>query len=153
MSKTTKTLLVVFGAIAGIFFLIAAGAWFWWSSNSGNIVKSGSEAMIEGQTHGRGTNEASCVAAVIARHKGGAKDISTAMVSGLWLKSCLEASKPSDALCKGAPSPDEVVAMGKWIGSICVNMGAADPYCPAALQALPKYCHGPERTEKIKNAK
>lgn len=154
MSKTAKTLLVVFGSLAVIAMLIFGGIWYWWSSNSGNILKSGGEAMTAGQKHGQGTDEAGCLAAVILRHKASAtKDVSTSMVNNLWLKSCLEAAKPNPAVCQNAPAPSDVMASGKWIGNLCVKTGTADPFCPASLGALTTYCHSAERAEKLKAAK
>jgi hypothetical protein len=90
------------------------------------------------------------VATIIARHKASTtKNVSAAMVSGLWLKGCLDAAKPVAAVCNNAPEPADAIASGKWLGNICVGMGAADPYCPAVLSTLNKYCASPERAKKV----
>jgi hypothetical protein len=140
MPTWLKVLLIV--ALVIVLFVvgvIVAGA-VWWSRNKDALISRAKEVVAEGQDFGRQTDNRGCVDEGISRYK---KDpgMGNAISSGIFMRTCLNESKPTPGFCDEVPKETEFIKSGKWRAEQCRNYGlAGDSYCQNLFQSVQQYC-------------
>ena len=151
MSKATKILLLIFGAVVGVVVVMLLATWIWWAVKSDDIKIAARDAANAGFTVGVTKDENGCMAASFERLKDPTRqNASAAMLEGYWAAGCLENAKISDRFCEGVPATTSPVTIGQWARGYCDQRGDKNPYCGAALSLVPQHCASDDRAQKLK---
>ena len=131
-------LLVVAGVGVGI---------YWWKHHSQEFIAAGKQAMDEGREFGRHTDNDGCLAEGVARTKR-ESGFSAAIAHNLFLRACLDASRPTPGFCTGVPPRNEIIKGATWVAERCRETGlAADSYCSQMFQQVQQFCDGKQTKE------
>jgi hypothetical protein len=145
-----KVVLWIFGILFVLLLIVAGAGYWWWQKNAAGMIEAGKLAMEDGHKRGMTMEESGCVTEAVSRHKAEASpSIGGSVKNGLFLRGCLDASKPQAKFCEGVPAKSNAVQVGLWAGQICQGAGLNDPYCPSLMQQVAEYCASPKRTSKL----
>lgn len=137
---TTSKVLIVIGAcvLLGAFVLVAAGI-FWWTHHGRELMESGANSVQEGEKFGRMNDNQGCLDEALSRyrlHTGIGGSISTS----LFLKTCLDNSRPTPGFCDGVPKPPDFIRGAQWESMKCEEAGLRDQGCPQLFAQVQQYC-------------
>ena len=141
MSTALKIILII--AILFVTFLAAAGVigYLWFQKNKDQLKDMGTRAIAEGQAWGESHDQAGCRDESMRRVKG-CEGLRCEIETGVFLRSCLEASAPSEGFCDGVPAESEILTTVKWRISECEKLGMEDSQaCGRLLQGVQSHCH------------
>jgi hypothetical protein len=94
----------------------------------------------EGRDFGRRTDNQGCVDEGISRYK---KDpgISSVMSNSLFMRICLDASKPTPGFCDEVPAQTEFIKSAQWRSAQCSRIDLSrDSQCPNLFAPVQQYC-------------
>jgi hypothetical protein len=104
------------------------------------LVESGKKAFGEGQEYGRRTDYEGCVAEAAARH-GHSQDFTDKIKSGLFLRSCLEASRPTPGFCNTVPRQIDFLKGAQWQAEQCRKYDLKmENQCGQLFQQVQQFC-------------
>jgi hypothetical protein len=153
MPRWLKILLIVaIVAVLGIAAVVGAGA-YWWMKNKDSLLARAKEVMAEGKDFGRQTDNQGCVDEALSRYKK-EPGFGSAMSNNFFLRSCLEASRPTPGFCDSIPPPTEFMKTAEWQLDQCrrVNL-SEDKYCRQLFQPVQQFCeHGARDSSPGENA-
>jgi hypothetical protein len=76
------------------------------------------------------------------------------MSTNIFLRTCLESSKPTGGFCEGVPETTEFMKSAEWQAEQCHRVDLAkDSYCRQLFQPVQQFCEkGPRPATTEKNA-
>jgi len=153
MPRWLKILLIV--AIVVVLLvvgLVGAGV-FWWMRNKDALMARAKEVVAEGKEFGRNHDNQACVDETVSRYKK-EPGFGSAMSSNFFMRSCLEASKPTDGFCEDVPKTTEFMKSAQWQIDQCRRVDLSkDSYCRQLFQPVQQFCEkGPRTSPAEKNA-
>src|SRR5260370_28876337 len=92
--------------------VVAMGG-YWWTHHSRELAESTQKVYKEGEEAGRKTDEQGCVDAAVARYKEN-RGFTGSISTSLYLRSCLDASRPTPGFCEGVPRRIEILKSAPW---------------------------------------
>ena len=123
--------LVVGAVVAGVYYV---------SRNKDAWLAKAKSAATEGRDFGHDTDNQGCVDESISRYK---KDrgFGTAIGSSLFMRSCLDASRPTPGFCDDVPGPTEFIKSAQWRIAQCrrVNL-SSDSNCQNLFSSVEQFC-------------
>ena len=142
-----KALLIV-GIIIVVLVVGVVGAGvFWWMRNKDALMARAKEVVTEAKDFGNKTDNQGCVDESISRYK---KDpgFGSAISNSIFMRTCLDASKPTPGFCNGVPKKTEFMKAAEWRRDQCSRIDLSkDSYCQQLFQPMQDYCEqGPRRT-------
>ncbi len=140
MPAWLKALLVVAAVFSFLVMgVIAAGA-LWWRRNKDTLVAGIQKVGDEAKEFGRQSDNQGCLDEGLARYK---KDpgMSTALSASLFLRVCLDESRPTPGFCESVPKMTEFVKSAEWRVGQCRDRGlAGDNFCQNLFQSVQQHC-------------
>jgi hypothetical protein len=141
-----KVLLIV--AIIGVLLLVGvvgAGV-FWWMRNKDALMSRAKEVVAEGRDFGRNTDNQGCVDESVSRYKK-EPGFSTAISTTIFMRTCLDASRPTTGFCNNVPKATEFMKSGEWRRDQCKRIDLSrDNYCQQLFQPVQEFCeNGPRQ--------
>lgn len=147
MPTWLKIVLIVGGTfLLGLLVLIGAGV-YWWSQHKDELVEAGKRSIAEGREVGNGTDNQGCVSEAMSRYKQNA-GFTGSITTKLFLKSCLEASRPTPGFCAGVPKMTEFIKSAQWQVERCKQFGISDQYCGQLFQEVQIHCESGQSKQK-----
>ena len=141
--KALIAVAVVFVALV-IGALVVAG--FWWSQNKDKLMARAKEVVTEARDFGANTDNQGCVDESISRYKK-EPGISSGISTGIFMRFCLENSRPTPGFCDNVPRPTEFVRTARWRIEQCNKVDLAkDNNCQNLFAPIQQFCE--ERTRK-----
>ena len=143
MPKWLKVTLIV-GAVLLVMLiaLVATGVYFVRKYGPA-IVESGKQVMEEGEAFGRQSDNEGCLLEGISRHKT-ADGFTELIKANLFLRACLDASRPTPNFCDGVPGRTEFIKSAQWQIEQCKNYGlSTDRQCQQIFQQVQQFCESP----------
>jgi hypothetical protein len=135
--------IIVILLIVGV---IGAGV-FWWMRNKDALMSRAKEVTTEGQDFGRNSDNQGCVDQGIARYKQD-PGFGSAISINIFLRSCLDASRPTPGFCDDVPKPTEFMKSSQWRVDQCRKIDLSrDNYCQQLFQPVQEFC---ERKNKVR---
>ena len=124
--------------------VIGAGV-FWWMRNKDALIGRAKEIATEGKTYGQGTDNQGCVDESISRYKK-EPGFTSAISNSIFMRTCLDASKPTPGFCDTVPKTTEFMKSADWLRDQCqrIDLGK-DQYCHNLFQPVQQYCESPHR--------
>ncbi|HEV2862675.1 MAG TPA: hypothetical protein VGX48_16795 [Pyrinomonadaceae bacterium] len=143
MPKWLKVTLIV-GAVLLVMMiaLVATGVYFIRKYGPG-VMEQGKQVMEEGETYGRRSDNEGCLTEGISRHKT-ADGFTELIKANLFLRACLDASRPTPGFCDGVPGRTEFIKSAQWQIEQCKSHGlSTDRQCQQIFQQVQQFCESP----------
>src|SRR5438128_241334 len=120
-----KALIIVVIVIVLLVVGLIAGGIYYVSRNKDAWLAKGKEVMTEGRDFGRNTDNQGCVDESVSRYK---KDpgFTTIISNSLFMRSCLESSRPTPGFCDEVPKQTEFVKTAQWRLAQCRRIDLAN---------------------------
>src|SRR5207237_5384791 len=97
--RTALKVILIIGVCLVLLIVAGVGAGvYWWKHHGQEFITASKQAMDEGQEFGRHTDNDGCVAETVARTKR-EQNFSAAIAHNLFLRGCLDASRPTPNFC------------------------------------------------------
>jgi FtsZ-interacting cell division protein ZipA len=129
---------IIVALVIGV--LIVAG--FWWSRNSDKVVA----VVTEAQDFGRNTDNQGCVDESLSRYKK-EHGLTSGVSTGIFMRFCLESSRPTPNFCDDVPRQTEFVRTARWRIDQCNKFDLAkDSNCQNLFAPIQQFCE--ERARK-----
>jgi hypothetical protein len=139
VSKTAKILITL--AICFVIFVGAVVGFglYWWSQHKGELLEAGRKQAEQGREFGKKSDEQGCLDESITRYKGDRGFVGS-ISSGLFLRSCLEASRPTPGFCDQVPKQSEILKSARWQVDQAEKAGIGDQYGRQLFSQVQQYC-------------
>ena len=139
MSRNVKIILSLVVSIVLLFVIAIGASVYWLSKHSGEYLEAGRRTIEEGERYGHGTDNVGCLREALARHKQN-PSLTNALANNLFLRGCLEASRPTEGFCNDVPKPTEFVKAARWQIRQCQQAGLTDGYCGQLFSQVQSFC-------------
>lgn len=144
MSNLVKILIVAAISVVLLFAAIIGGGLYWLKKHSGEYLEAGKNAIEEGARFGQTVDSETCVDNSLARYKQN-PGLSDSIRTGLFLRGCLEKSRPTPGFCDKVPPQSELMKSVGWRLGQCQKAGINDNYCQQIVGQVQEYCHPGEK--------
>jgi hypothetical protein len=135
-----KVLLIVALLIVLLVVGVVAAGVFWWMRNKDELMTRAKEVVTEGHDFGRQADNQGCVDESISRYKK-EPGFGSAISTNIFMRSCLEESRPTAGFCDDVPKETEFIKSGQWRVEQCRRVDLArDSYCQQLFQPVQQYC-------------
>jgi hypothetical protein len=144
MTKGLKVGLIV---VASLLVTCFGGAYLLYRNFVAPAVEQGTAAYADGEMFAANSDQQGCVNEARAR---GTRDSSmtSAIAQGLFLRSCLEKSRPTPGFCDSIPAPSDSTRRGDmeaWVKERCPGAQSSAPGCVMLEVQLQSFCHPTKR--------
>ena len=136
--------LLVLGCIgAGVYYV---------SRNKDAWIAKGKAVATEGRDFGRNSDNQGCVDESISRYKK-EPGFTSAISNSLFMKACLDSSRPTPNFCTDVPKATEFMKSAQWRVDQCRRIDlSSDSYCQQLFQPVQKFCErGPRKSSENRN--
>jgi hypothetical protein len=140
MSTTGKVVIIVVICVL-LFLALCIGAGIYWVSRRGpQYLEAGKKNFEEGQAFGKTSDNEGCLAETLSRHKR-ATGLGASISQSLFLRACLDASRPTRGFCDDVPLKTDFVRAAQWQVNQCAAHGfPQDTYCNQLFAQVQDYC-------------
>jgi hypothetical protein len=140
-----KVLLIVAVVLVLLVVGVVGAGVFWWMRNKDAVVGRLKEVSTEGKDFGSHSDNKGCVDETMSRYKR-EPGFTKAISDSIFMRTCLDASKPTAGFCDGVPGRTEFIKTGQWRVEQCDQYDLRnDQYCQQLFQPVQDYC-GEKRT-------
>jgi len=148
-----KALIIIAIIIVLLVLGVVGAGVFWWMRNKDALKARAKEVVAEGQEVGKSSDNQGCVDAGVARYKkepGFVNAISTS----IFMRTCLQASKPTPGFCDTVPRGTEFMKSSEWQAEQCRRVDlSTDSYCRQIFQPVQHFCEeGHRKSAPVDNA-
>ena len=147
-----KALLIVAVVIVLLVLGCIGAGVYWWTRNKDALIARGKAVVTEGRDFGRNSDNQGCVDESISRYK---KDpgFGSAISNSLFMRSCLDSSRPTPNFCTDVPKATEFVKSAQWRIEQCSRIDlSSDSYCQQLFQPVQEFCEkGPRKSSESRN--
>jgi len=135
-----KALLIVAIFVVVLIVGVVGAGVFWWMRNKDALMARAKEVVTEAKDFGRNTDNQGCVDESISRYKK-EPGFSSAISNSIFMRTCLDASKPTPGFCNDVPKKTEFMKAAEWRRDQCRRIDLSkDDYCQQLFQPVQEYC-------------
>jgi hypothetical protein len=133
--------MLVVGVLLVVLFLGGMAALYFLARAYGpGLVEAGKQTYGEGVEYGRRTDNEGCLNEAIAR-QARADGLGDMIKTSVFMRSCLEASRPTPGFCDAAPRQAEFMKSITWRQQQCRRYGlAAEQQCSQLFGQVQQFC-------------
>ena len=147
-----KALLIVVVVIVLLVVGVIGAGVFWWMRNKDALISKGKAIATEAHDFGRRTDNQGCVNETLSRYKAD-RSFTNGISMGIFMRICLDNSKPTPGFCDDVPGRTEFIKIGQWEAEQCRAADlASDSYCPQLFAQVQQFCVQPYRLKGNDNA-
>lgn len=140
MPTWLKVILIILVVGVLLFAGVAGTGYYLWKKHGPGLVANVEQGTKDGRDFGAQTDNQGCVDEGVSRHRGAA-GFTDLMKSGIFLRSCLEASRPTPNFCDAVPGPLEFTKTIQWRKAQCAKYGMTEAQqCGQFFQQVQQYC-------------
>ena len=140
MPTWLKVVLIVGGLLVVLGIAAAAGLFFVARKYGPGLIEAGKHSIDEGREYGRRTDNEGCLNEAVARHSR-ADGFGAIIGTNLFLRTCLEASRPTPHFCDDVPAPTEFMKSARWQMDECKRYGLKpESQCGQLFQQVQQFC-------------
>ena len=135
-----KALLIILIVVVLLVIGVVGVGVFYVMKNKDAWMARAKEVATEGRDFGRGTDNHGCVNESIARYK---KDpgISSVISNSVFMRPCLEASRPTSGFCDSVPKQTEFIKTAQWRLEQCRQVDlSSDSNCQNLFTPVQQFC-------------
>ena len=147
-----KALIIVAIVIVLLIVGVVGAGVFWWMRNKDALINRAKEVVAEGKDFGGHSDNQACVDESISRYK---KDpgFSSAISNSIFMRTCLDASKPTPGFCNTVPKTTEFMKSAEWRRDQCSRVNLSrDSYCQQLFQPVQQFCEEPRKSSADSNS-
>lgn len=139
MSKTAKIIIAL--VVCFLLFVCAVVGFglYWWSQHRGELLEAGRKHAEQGREFGKKADEQGCLDEAIVRYKGD-RGFTGSISSRIFLRSCLEASRPTHGFCDQVPRQSEIIKSARWQLEQAEKAGINDQFGRQLFSQLQQHC-------------
>ncbi|MBV9927820.1 MAG: hypothetical protein JOZ96_22565 [Acidobacteria bacterium] len=140
MPTWVKVLLVV--VVLVLVLSVGAGVALYFAARTyvPGLVESGKQTYNEGVEYGRRTDNEGCLNEAAARHARG-EGFTDLLKTNLFLRACLEKSRPTPGFCDEVPRQTEFMKAVAWQQRQCQRYGLSpEKQCGQLFQQVQQFC-------------
>ena len=135
-----KALLIVAVVIVLLVLGVIGAGVYWWMKNKDALLSRAKEVATEGRDFGRNSDNQACVDESVSRYKK-EPGISSAISTSIFMRMCLDSSRPTPGFCTDVPKATEFIKSGQWRVDQCRKIDlASDNYCQQLFQPVQEFC-------------
>src|SRR6266705_5417726 len=108
-----KVLLIVLAVVVVLAIGAIAAGIYYVSSHKDAWLAKGKAVMTEGREFGRSTDNQGCVDESVSRYKR-EPGLTSVLSSTLFMRACLDASRPTPGFCDGVPKQTDFIKRARW---------------------------------------
>ena len=135
-----KALLVVLIVVVLLVIGVVGVGVFWVMKNKDAWMARAKEVATEAEAFGSRTDNQGCVDEGLARYK---KDpgLSSVISNSVFMRACLEASRPTSGFCNNVPKQTEFIKTAQWRMNQCRQAGlGSDNKCQNLFTPVQQFC-------------
>lgn len=140
MATWLKVVLIIGGLVVVLILVTVVAGVYMVKRYGPEMVEAGKQTIAEAEEYGRGTDNEGCLNEAVARHNrsdGFADQIKT----NLFLRFCLESSRPTPGFCDTVPRQTEFIKGAQWQLQQCGRYGLkAEKQCGQLFQPIQQFC-------------
>jgi hypothetical protein len=130
--------LVVCAVVIGVVYV---------ARNKDAWLAKGKEVMTEGRDFGRDSDNQGCVDQSVSRYKK-EPGVGSAISTSLFMRACLQSSKPTPGFCNDVPRQTEFIKSAEWRVSQCRHFDlSSDSNCNNLFAPVQQFCEERARKE------
>ena len=135
-----KALLIVAIVIVLLVVGVVGAGVIWWAKNKDALMARAKQVATEGKDFGRHADNQGCVDEGVSRYKK-EPGFGNAISTGIFMRTCLEASRPTPGFCDNVPRVTEFMKSAEWQVDQCRRINLSqDNYCRQLFQPVQQYC-------------
>ena len=147
MPTWLKVLLIVLLIIILLVVGVVGAGVYWWMRNKDRLISQAKEVATEGQDFGKNSDNQGCVDESVSRYKQ-EPGFGNAISSSIFMRMCLDASRPTPGFCDDVPRATEFVKSAQWRVEQCQRIDLSrDNYCQQLFQPVQEFC---ERKNRVR---
>lgn len=138
-----KVLLIILlvGILLVVGVIAAGGIWFY--RNKDALKAKLDTITTEAGDFGKNTDNQGCVNETISRYKT-EPGITSAMSNAIFVRMCLDNSRPTPGFCESVPKQREFMKTAQWRKEQCQRAGLErDSYCESLFTPIQQFCEKP----------
>ena len=140
MPTWLKIVLVIVGLFVVLAIVSVIGLFYVAKKYGPGLMEAGKHSMDEGKEYGRRTDNEGCVNESAARHAH-ASGISDMISNGIFMRACLDASRPTPGFCDDVPARFEFMKSARWQLDQCKHYGlSTESQCGQLFQQVQQFC-------------
>jgi hypothetical protein len=140
MATWLKVVLIIGAVIVLIVVGVAGLGVYVWKKHGPELVASGKQGIEEGRQFGEQTDNQGCVDEGVARQRK-AVGFSDLIKSSVFMRSCLDASRPVPNFCDGVPGALQFMKTAEWRKAQCARYGLTEAQqCSQLFQQVQQFC-------------
>ena len=145
MPTWLKVLLIIGGLIVVLVVVTVIATFVVVKRYGPEIVETVQKTGNEGEEYGRRTDNEGCVNEAVARHSH-AEGFGDMIKDTIFLRTCLDASRPTPGFCDGVPHQIEFIRGAQWQLQQCKRYGLRpEQQCTQIFQQVQQFCEQPHR--------
>jgi hypothetical protein len=140
MPTWMKVLLVVGVLLVVLLVGVAVAAYFLARTYGPGLVEAGKQTYNEGVEYGRRTDNEGCLNEAVAR-QARAEGFTDMIKNNVFMRACLEASRPTPGFCDTVPRQTEFMKAIAWQQQECRRYGLPpEKQCSQLFQQVQQFC-------------
>lgn len=152
MPGWAKALIIVAILIVLLVLGVVGGGVFLWMRNKDALMARAKEVVAEGTEFGKGSDNQGCLDETVRRYKED-PGLSSAISTSIFVRTCLQASRPTPGFCADVPKVNEFMKTAQWRVAQCEKVNLArDHYCQQLFQPVQEYCDRRARSSDNTNS-
>lgn len=145
MPGWAKALIIVAIIIVLLVVGVVGAGVFWWMRNKDALIGRAKEITTEAKNFGQSTDNQGCVDESISRYKK-EPGFTNAISNSIFMRTCLDASKPTPGFCDEVPKTTEFMKSAEWRRDQCKRIDLSkDQYCQNLFQPVQQFCENPRK--------
>ena len=145
MPTWLKVLLIIGGLIVVLVIVTVVATFVVVKRYGPEIVETVQKTGNEGEEYGRRTDNEGCVNEAVARHSH-AEGFGDMVKDTIFLRTCLDASRPTPGFCDGVPHQIDFIKGAQWQLQQCKRYGLRpEQQCTQIFQQVQQFCEQPHR--------
>jgi hypothetical protein len=138
---TWMKVLLVLGGLLLVLAVVAVVAGFFVVRRYGpGLVEAGKQTFSEGAEYGQRTDNEGCLNEAVAR-QARVEGFTDMIKNGVFMRACLEASRPTPGFCDGVPRQSEFMKGMGWQAQQCQRYGLKpEQQCGQLFQQVQQFC-------------
>ncbi|MEK6336933.1 MAG: hypothetical protein AABM67_18575 [Acidobacteriota bacterium] len=142
-------------AVAVIFVALVIGALivagFWWAQNKDKLMARAKQVVSEAQEFGANADNQGCVDESLSRYKK-EPGFTTVISNSIFMRTCLEKSRPTPGFCSEVPKQTEFVKTAQWRIEQCNKADLSkDSNCQNLFSPVQEFCEVQRARNSVEN--
>ena len=140
MPTWMKVLLIIGGMLVVLAIVVGVAGYFVMRKYGPGLLEAGKQTIAEAQEYGQRTDNEGCLNEAVSR-QARAQGFTEIIKNGIFVRACLDASRPTPGFCDGVPGRLEFMKSARWQLDQCARYGLKqEQQCGQLFQQVQQFC-------------